>query len=546
MRWNVLFPDKVNTLEQLNSALLSNRGISDQDEFFNPPSPLALSMADVGLSTEAVAQAVSIIKAHRDKKILVFGDYDADGICATAVMWLTLHNLGYQVLPFIPHRSKHGYGISHKALDEILNDSPPDLVISVDNGIVAHQPIERLRAAGIDVIVTDHHQPEAKLPSATAIVHTTQLCGTTVAWMLAREILQASLAQTPAASRAEGLLDLCGIATIADQVPLLKANRSFALFGVKALQTTNRPGIKALCLIAGSEISDISAETVNFTLAPRINAMGRLDHGLDALRLVCTGNLDKATQLANTLQVTNLRRQGLTDTMLKEAELQAEKWLDQHLIVVASPSYHEGVIGLIAGRLTEKYHKPAIAIAIGEETAKASARSVVGVNVVELIRMVKEDLLEVGGHPMAAGFGLLSEKVELVMDRLSVIARTEITADLLTPTLSVDCEIDTTLLTLELADLLQKFEPFGQANPKPMFKICGIKILDQQAIGKNQQHLKLLISDEDQTVTVTALGWNMGHLAAGGLLRTRELCATVEVNTWKNRTQLQLHIKDFN
>lgn len=550
MKWQLLYPETVTTLDQFKEVLLQNRDLKGKTakEFFAPTQPIDLSLKDVGFSTQSVKTAITLLKKHKDKKILIFGDYDADGICATAVMWLTLHSLGYTATPFLPHRAKHGYGISNKALDMILSDPEqrPDLVISVDNGIVAHEPVARLRKEGIEVIITDHHQPESELPAVSAIVHTTRLCGTTVSWMLAREILRAHHDTKKADEVAVSLLDLCGIATIADQVPLLKANRSFAIAGIEALKTTSRPGIKALCEAADMLQVEITTDSVNYVLAPRLNAMGRLDHAMDALRLLCTGKLETARKLASVLQLTNIKRQGLTDAMLKDAETQAESFKEEHIIIVASEKYHEGVIGLIAGRLSEKYTKPAIAISLGKETAKASARSIMGINVVDLIREVRSDLLEVGGHPMAAGFGLETNKLEIIRQRLQDLAKAQITADMLEPTLRIECQLDFSLLTMKLAQVVREFEPFGQNNPKPIIQLCNLRILDYQAIGKQHQHLKLLLTDEKQDNQVTALGWSLASTFTPNIFSPlSDICATVEVNTWKNHSNLQLILKSL-
>ncbi len=548
MNWLLKSEQSPETLAELEAILLQNRQIAEVNRFFNPTSPLDLSVSAVGIDPAQVEKAKRRLNQAlaSQEEVMVFGDYDADGICATAVMWLTLHHLGYKAKPFIPHREKHGYGISHKAIDEILAGQPPGLIITVDNGIVAREPIARLQAAGIDVIVTDHHLPESEtidgkvqfqLPPAMATVHTTQLCGTTVAWMMAKEL---------DSTVAEDLLDFCGIATIADQVPLVDANRSFACAGIAALRTTERVGLKELMGVANLVQSEIDATAINYGLAPRINAMGRLSHGLEALRLLCTSNVSRAQELMMTLQSTNLRRQDLTESMIAHAQLQAETWRDQHLIVAFSDLYHEGVIGLIAGRLMEQYSKPAIVIAVGEVTAKASARSVAGVNIVELIRQVRDDLLEVGGHPMAAGFGLVSEKVELVKQRLEELAKAQIDAHLLNPALVLDCLIPPKLLTSDLSQLLTRFEPFGSGNPEPVVGLQKVQLVDARTMGKTNKHLKLQISHPEWPKPLTAIAWNkaswLESLPLGAFV---DVAGMIEINEWQGRKTLQLKLKDI-
>jgi len=546
MQWNLLNPTNPNTLAELQAVLLANRGVSDVQSFLTPPQPSDLSLAEVGLDPVQVMAAVERIRQalKAQQKVLVFGDYDADGICATAVMWLTLHQLGCQATPFIPDRLKHGYGLSLLAIDEILAQGKPDLIVTVDNGIVAHPAVARLIAAGVEVLITDHHSPEATLPAATQIVHTTQLCGTTVAWMFARELWR-ELKGQPA--EADHLLDLCGVATIADQVPLREANRAFAYWGIEALKTTPRPGIKALCQVAEMTQLELTTNSIHYGIAPRINAMGRLEHGMDALRLLCTSNLERAQVLAQSISLTNVKRQTLTSELLEIALAESKVWESEHLIIVDSPAYHEGVIGLIAGKLMETYYKPAIVIAVGETKAKASARSIAGVNIVDLIRLVRDDLLEVGGHPMAAGFGLLSEKIPLVKKRLLALAKTEIKPEQLQPQITIECLVGPALLTEATCSMIQKLAPFGQGNPEPVLGLPEMKVLDLHFIGQQKQHLKLLVAPANDTAArpVTALGWNLSQQAAGWEPgQTADLAVCLEMNEWRNKRSLQLKIKD--
>jgi len=540
-------------LPQLKTILLENRGITDADEFFEPTHPDLLNLEAVGISSRELAKALQLLQDAliNKKRVLVFGDYDADGISATAVLWLALNQAGFNAVPFIPDRQRHGYGLSEAAIAEILSsDTPPELVVTVDNGIVAHQAVERLESAGITVIVTDHHQPEKDstgeiiLPAASAVVQTTSLCGATVAWILARELGEAL--QLDLSSQT---LDLCGIATIADQVPLTTVNRNFAWHGIRALQTTTRPGLLALLEGARTPQSELNSSTIHFSLAPRINAMGRLEHGLDALRLLCTTNQQRAAQLASVLHDTNQRRQEVTIEQFEDARQQALRQSSEHLLVVYSKDYHEGVIGLIAGRLTDEFSKPSIVISIGSQTSKASARSLPGINIVELIREIRDDLLEVGGHPMAAGFGFLSDKLETVQARLHTLAKEVIAAASLEIVQTADCQLPVHLLDLETVELLERFHPCGQKNPEPLFLIKDCLIEGYDLIGKDRKHLKIWIQDTSGSLphSLPALGWNM----AGELARIStsalehqplSLVVSLEKNTWRGKDKVQLRL----
>ena len=535
MQWHVLSPDTPHTLSELFNILLHNRKIVAADIFFHPPNPNALSVAEVGIAVSAMQRAVGhITRAIKNKeKIVIFGDYDADGICATAVLWQVLAACKADVLPFLPNRQDHGYGLSVRALDDLCTETKPALIITVDNGIVAHAAAQSAQARGIDLIITDHHVPESgldNLPPAVAIIHTTKLCGTTVAWFLAREL---------APELASDHLDLCAIATIADQVPLTECNRAFAFHGVPALRQTTRPGLLALIAASALIQTEITSGSVGFHIAPRINAAGRVGDGYTALRLLCTTKQAAATALAQELSTVNAERQTMTLTSFAEAQLQVVSQLEQSLLIVSSSEYHEGVIGLVAGRLAEQYHRPAIAIAIGESEAKGSARSIRGINIVEIIREVRGDLLSVGGHPLAAGFSLTTSNVELVTQRLLAVAQAKIDPQLLVKTKRVECELPHPLATLSTAQELTKFEPFGMGNMRPRFLLKNISILDVRTLGKSGKHCKLLIALETGT-QVPVLWWNCGEIDQQELASRTELAVKLDSNEWHGKQSLQL------
>lgn len=543
MNWNILNPNTPENIEQLKQVLMVNRDLDTDDAFFSPPHPQDLAFSVAQLNPQKVKQAVErLLAAIKNKEtVVIFGDYDADGVCATAILWQTLYDLGAEVKPFIPHREKYGYGLSDKALDDLLLQLKPDLIVTVDNGIVAHQPAQRVEAAGIDLIITDHHQLESKLPPATAIVHSTQLCGATISWMLAREVMTASKKKL----KKDWQLDLTAIATIADQVPLRGANRSFAKHGLRALARTQRLGLKALFKQAGIKQSQITAQVVGFGIAPRVNAMGRLGHSLDSLRLLLTTNSKRAIKLAQNLDQTNTQRQELTYEMYGQALSQSDSWKQQHLIIVHSPDYHEGVVGLIAGRLAEQFHKPAIAMSVGDEVVKASARSVPGVNIVELIRQIQDELLEVGGHPMAAGFGLKTEKLDIVITRLQQLAKKVIDQTLLQPTVDLEAVLPTGMINQQTLRVINKFAPFGQGNPEPIFGFKNIEVLQVLTMGQDNQHLKLIGRIGDQPKPINFLYWRHGQLADKIQPGKKvDLAGSIEINEWGGKKSMQIRLID--
>jgi len=543
MHWQYITQTAPQDIETLRSMLLKHRGLTDkndQNDFFQPTSPMEIQLEDVGIDRNSVDAAVAriLLAKERGEEVVIFGDYDVDGVCSTAILWEALRAIGIVAKPFLPLREKHGYGLSLRSLTSVLEEHSPKLLITVDNGIVAHQAFEELNRLEVDTILTDHHAPEAGMPNAQIIVHTTQVCGAGVAWFLARALSE---------SAAEKSQDLMGLATIADQMILLKANRSFVVHGIKALKKTKRIGLQILMSRANVELDKISSETINYVIAPRINAMGRLKHSLDALRLVCTTSVERASQLVAELNDTNTERQDLTVEMIDHALVQAGRWKDEHIIVVASAQYHEGVIGLLASKLVDQFNKPAIAISIGAAIAKASARSVPGVNIIELIRLVKDDVLEAGGHPMAAGFAAEPAKIELVTRRLEKIAREQITKETLKPRLTIESPLSPQLMTLILAAEIQKFSPFGQGNYEPIFSMPAGTVLKASPIGKEGRHLKMEVGYqiEGQHISLTCIGWGMGKLVPdfhSG--RNVELAGCLQINEWKSRKSLQILLKD--
>ncbi|MEO8581162.1 MAG: single-stranded-DNA-specific exonuclease RecJ [Patescibacteria group bacterium] len=544
MQWDILSKELPKTAEQVVDLLLHNRGV-DADatlQFFSPKHPNDLTLEEVGIDPVQIQRAVARIKQAKQNKeyVVVFGDYDADGVTATAILWETLYEMGVKAMPFIPNREKHGYGISNRSLDDLLVDKKPDLIITVDNGIVAHPALERLQREGIDAIITDHHLPETKnegsnFPPALAVVHSTKLCGATTAWFLARELNRQKAAE---------LLDLCVIGTIADQMILLDANRSFAFHGLEALRKTKRIGLLNLYELADVKPEDITSYSINFAIAPRINAMGRLGSALDALRALCTKDKEKSLQLIQILQTTNTQRQELTWSMVDGALKRANEWEHEKLIVLSSKEYHEGVIGLIAGKLVEEFAKPAIVISVGENVAKASSRSVSGINIVELIRQVRDELIDVGGHPMAAGFSLQSDKITSVTERLQKLAQQQIESALLIPRITVEALLSLELVKTDLINALKRFEPFGNGNTDPVFGFQNLQIVQAYALGREKKHLKMVIGNDDG-MTVECIGFGWGYLEQEILQAKKvDIAGTVGINEWNGKKSVQMVIKD--
>jgi single-stranded-DNA-specific exonuclease len=535
-------------IEDAIKILLANRGLTDKKEviaFLSPPDPNDLSAKDVGIEPQSLKDAIARIqKAIKNKEsIVVYADYDADGITAGAIMWETLHRLGATVMPYIPHRVEEGYGLSLKGLDTVRQQYDPTLIITVDHGITAKDKIAYAKKLGIDVVVTDHHTKPEKLPACT-IIHTTKLSGSGLSWFLSKELLEKFDKKNKQVD--DELLVLTTIGTIADLVPLVGPNRSIVSFGLKALNKTTRVGIESLMKDARLEKGNVGTYEVSHVLAPRLNAMGRLEHALDALRMLCTNQPAKADLLASKLGLTNKERQKLTiDTTLHAVDgLKNSKKMEK-LLFVSDVTYNQGVIGLVAGKLVEQYYRPAVVVAIGEEFSKASARSISGFNIVEAIRECSDILIDVGGHPMAAGFTVETKNLVKLKTRLEKLAE-KIPEELMTRSLKIDMEVPLDIVSQKFWKELQVFEPFGFGNIEPIFTSAGVIINDVRQIGADGKHLKLRLSISGSNQYLDAVAFGMGTMYKELKSdRPVDLAYAIEMNTWNGSSKLQLKIKDI-
>lgn len=541
-------------IDDLVSLLLENRGIKTSkgiSHFLHSQDPYELTPQEVGIDTVQLHKALSRIeKAIKNKEsMVVYADYDADGVTAGTIMWETLYRKGASVMPFIPHRVEEGYGLSIKGIDHVKQLYNPSLIITVDHGITGWEKVAYAKSQGIEVIVTDHHVKPDKLPDCT-IVHTTQLCGAGVSWFVAKESLSRL---TPDVRREtkEELLALAAIGTIADMVPLTNVNRSIAKFGLAAINKTTRVGLNALLKDAGIKKGEIEAYHVSHLVAPRLNAMGRLDHAMDALRLLCTPNELKAQMLAHNLGLTNRERQQLTEeTTIHAKELvDADTTALRKLLFIAHGDYNPGVIGLVAGKLVETYYLPSIVIAKGDTYSKASARSIHGFNIIEAIRSCADILVDAGGHPMAAGFTVETTKLELLKERLQELALSSITDEMLIKTLKVDCELPFENISEDLWREIQNLAPFGVGNYEPVFATKNVQVADARQVGTDGRHLKLKLKSQGSTCRDTlfdAIGFGMGEFydqlePSIGV----DAAYSVDFDTWNGSRRLQLKLKDI-
>ncbi len=530
------------TPKNIVEILLSNRNISEKDkkEFLNPKID-TVTLVSVGIEKNQYNKFQERIEKAicDDETVIIFGDYDVDGICASAILWEALFSKSKNVFPYIPDRIDEGYGLSIKGIENVIEKYPhTKVIITVDNGIVAHDAVDFAKRKGIDVIVTDHHVKAKKLPEAYAIIHTTKLCGAAIAWLISKELGYETK------EKIDEKLELASLATIADLVPLIGDSRAIAKFGLERLRQTKRLGLLELFKEAKIEKESLSVYTVGHIVAPRLNASGRIQSAMNGLRLLCTNDRIKANEYALLLGNLNRNRQDLTQESVEHAKLLAIEGSQGKVTVVSHESYNPGVIGLIASQLVESYYKPSFVISVGETISKGSARSITGVNIIELLRSVSETLIEAGGHPMAAGFSVETTKIEEFQNALLKKAEGVVLDEYLKRFITIDMSINFNNITFDLYDELQKLEPFGMGNYEPVFAAEQVKVLEVRKIGRDQTHLKLKLSQDNKIFDAVAFGFaEKVELQAGDIA---DFAFTIDENKWDGKISLQLKIRDIN
>ncbi|MGD8744595.1 MAG: single-stranded-DNA-specific exonuclease RecJ [Candidatus Woesebacteria bacterium] len=544
---------KKSKAEDIVETILANRGIKtnkQRQEFFRPKNPRDITLKSLGIDSKHVNKAIKRIREAKkeNQEVVIYGDYDADGVCATAILWEALYSLGLDVFPYIPERFSEGYGINSESIKKIKKKNPElKLIITVDNGIVANEAVKTANKLGIDIIVTDHHQRSKKPPKAYSIIHTTKIGGAGIAWIFARETLE-KIKGAVTKYNMDDSLDLAAIGTVADQLPLLGANRSFVKHGLKRLNDTDRVGLIELFKRAGlfedSELKELGTYEIGFIIAPRINAAGRLKHALESLRLLCTKSTKRAKKLAEHIDNTNSERQKIVEDIVKNSKALAEKHEWKGMIVVAHKDFHEGVIGLAASRLVEEFYRPAIVLSKGKVESKASARSITGFNVIETIREFEHMLIDAGGHPMAAGFSIETKNIEEFIEKSEKYSQELLTEEVLSRKLKIDLEIDFNKINWELIKELKKFEPTGVGNPRPTFAVKNVSVLDARAVGFEGRHLKLKL--EQKGKVFDAIAFSMGdYLLKLSPDKQTHVAFNLEENIWNGRKSIQLKVKDL-
>lgn len=560
--------DRFPQIEEKVLQLLVDRGLKTQeeiDEFLNPD--YGEDLHDPFLFKNMKAGVQRLFQAiGKEELITIYGDYDADGVSGSVILATTLQALGAKIDVYLPHRDKEGYGLNLAAIDYIKKQGTK-VMITVDCGISNVKEIDYAVEQGLEVIVTDHHQQQEKLPAAINIHPKIAgetypfkgLAGGGVAYKLAQGLVRTKLKNDPKADAKhwEGfekwLLDMVAISTVADMMPLLGENRTLVKYGLVVMNKGRRPGLRQILKVAGlwpdgKNEADLDAFNIGFQIAPRINAAGRMNHANVAYRLLMATDEAEVTKLADELNENNRERQLLTQRIIKEAveQIGEVKSGDVRLISAFKSDWPLGVAGLVAGKLVELYCRPVMVMGLSEGRVVGSVRSVSSFNFVNALMEVKDLFAKFGGHPMAGGFTLArNEDMGVLVEKIDKIIKRELVGRDLTPELLIDRELKLKDVDWSMVDILDKFEPFGKENPVPRFVSRGVKIIGLDAVGADGKHLRMMVGD-DSGVMKKGIGFSFGHWSDKIKVGDRiDLVYEIEVNEWNGSRDIQLKIVDL-
>jgi single-stranded-DNA-specific exonuclease len=536
----------------ITARILAARGITFPDDGRQFLVPSLSSMIDPLLLKGMQAAVERLLVAHTSgESVCIYGDYDVDGISGTALLVSFLRRVGFDCGYFIPNRFDDGYGLNKESLQRII-DSGATLIISVDCGITSIEEAAFCQQTGVDLIILDHHSPRETIPDAAAVVNPLQpgcpypfkmLAGVGVAFnllvALRSRFRQERLFAAGDEPDLRDWLDLVALGTIADVVPLVGQNRIYTFHGLQKLENSQRSGISALKKVAGIKDS-VSCGQVGFRLAPRLNAAGRMESAVPGVDLLLSVNPEECAGIADELDAANAERQAVERGILEQAIAMVENrgnYPACRSIVLASPDWHQGVIGIVASRLVEHYHRPTILLAIDEQgTAKGSGRSIPGFHLLEALNGCSSHLLRFGGHRYAAGVGLAAAGIDAFIAAFEEVAARILGDTELVPLLDIDAEINPAEVTLALADELCRLEPFGAGNPEPTLMMRSVTVAERRIVGDG--HLKLTLSAEG--MIFNAIAFRQAECPTDGLL---DIAFFPEGNVWNSRTTLQLRVK---
>lgn len=536
-----------NTSISTFQKILENRGIVDEDEKLEFNDPFLFS--DMEKAVKRIFEAI-----EKKERIIVFGDYDVDGITGSLILYSTLKKMGAVVSYRLPNRLKDGYGLSEKFIDEFASKDI-NLIITVDCGISCRSQVAKAKENNIDVIITDHHTIPKEAPDAVAIIHPKydslypykDLTGAGVALKMAHALLLRTEEKESIEEKLKSLVDLAALGTVADLGPIKGENKFIVREGLKSLTNTKWPGLKKILkLSATKEEDEIDGSTIGFKIAPRINAAGRIGDPYTAMSLLLQEeDGEKVEKFGDELESLNIKRQEMTKIAMEEAEqIFLKSGLENKILIVESQDWHVGILGLVAGRLVEKYARPVILMQDFGETLVGSARSPEYFNIVDALTTFGHLLPSFGGHAQAGGFNVKKKDLAEFKEKLIEYANKKLADNELKPSLVIDCFLNPEEISFEFIEKMNKLKPFGIENARPVFIMEGLEPYFIDQVGKEKDHLKFMVKSKDKEVNV--IGFRMGEFMSDiRQHRKIDLVFTIEKNVWNNQEKIQFKAIDF-
>ncbi len=563
MNWKIKENQKIDIssdlgLPEVLVRLLAGRGVEDPQaiqEFLDPEYGKGIHSPFLFSDMEKVVKRIGEARDKKEK-VVVFGDYDADGVTSSVILKETLEKIGITADVYIPDKKTEGYGMNPPAIEKFAKEGVK-LIITVDCGITGIEEVDIARELGIDVIITDHHHIPEKLPKALAIINPrtkdsgypfVELAGVGVAFKVAQAIFERFMPEKN--EQVKWMLDLVAIGTVADCVPLVGENRLLVKFGLLVLSKTKRIGLQQLFSVARLNIDENnlpSTRNIGFHIAPRINAAGRINHANLAYDLLVEGDIAKARIFALELEDNNSNRQKITETLTNEVKVLAENsFKDKKFIFAVGENFPIGVVGLVAGRIVQQFNKPTAILQKGETESKGSFRSIPQINIIEAIGRCQELLLKFGGHSQAAGVSIENDKLELFYEKLNAEIEKELAGKDISPQLLIDAEIFSKDVDWVLAENMDRLKPFGEGNPEPVFVMKNLRVENTRIIGNGEKHLKFSLSAKDTGEIFEAVGFyiakDFAHIKQGDIV---DIAFNLQKDEWNGNQRIQFLLIDL-
>ncbi|MFA5029331.1 MAG: single-stranded-DNA-specific exonuclease RecJ [Patescibacteria group bacterium] len=565
------FIDKFPEINNVVLQLLANRGLSSQEDVDNFLFPNYEEQALDPFLFKDMPKAVErvLLAWQKKQKVMIFGDYDADGVCSTVLLFLTLKALGLEVETYIPFREGEGYGLNTKVVQQFIEQGY-ELLITVDCGVSNKNEIEILNDGKVDVIILDHHEEPIELPSALAIINPAlktsgypeiELCGAGVAFKFVQALMKEQERTNSPIKLPTGfdkwLLDLVAVATVGDMVPLIKENRIFVKYGLTVLAKTKNLGLKKLMETINNKTGRYDAEYLGWRVVPRINAAGRIKHASVAFNLLTSSSKEEAAKWVEILENNNTQRQQITEKILEQAVYQiGEVKAEEKILFASGDEWSAGVVGLVAGKICDRHYRPTLVFSREKEGEKikyvGSGRSIEEFDITAGLKECHEFLARYGGHPQACGLTILGEdNFNNFKQRITALAQKQLAGVDLMSRLIIEAEVKLADINWELADELEKFEPYGEGNRKPLLAAFGLKVERVDTVGQDGKHLRMMVSQDDPQTPIRPdwkklIGFSFGDWCAK-LKVGEEIDIVFElgVNEWNGNRELQLKIIDL-